>query len=75
MTKIVSIMIYVIGIYLLVSSNNVYFSKITIIPTIKRKLDPFFYSNTGLKKVNLKTSDGLVLSALFRKPSSKNKIL
>ena len=26
-------------------------------------------TNTGLKKVNLTTSDGLVLSSLFRKPS------
>ena len=38
----------------------------------KEKLDPFFYSNTGLKKINFKTSDGLILSALFKNPTSIN---
>ena len=39
----------------------------------KEKLDPFFYSNTGLEKINFATSDGLVLNSLFRKPSANKK--
>lgn len=73
MTKIVSIMIYIIGIYLLVVLIMFFFQRSLLYLPSKEKLDPFFYSNTGLKKVNLTTSDGLVLSALFKKPSEKKQ--
>ncbi len=70
MTKIASIMIYGIGIYLLVILVMFVFQRSLLYLPSKEKLDPFFYSNTGLKKVNLITSDGLVLSSLFRKPNT-----
>lgn len=72
MTKISSILIYVIGIYLLVVLIMFTFQRSLLYLPSKEKLDPFFYSNTGLKKVNFKTSDGLILSALFKNPTSKN---
>ena len=72
MTKISSILIYVIGIYLLVVLIMFTYQRSLLYLPSKEKLDPFFYSNTGLKKVNFKTSDGLILSALFKNPTSKN---
>ena len=73
MTKITSIMMYVIGIYLLVILIMFIFQRSLLYLPSKEKLDPFFYSNTGLKKINFKTSDGLVLSSLFKKPSDKKQ--
>ena len=71
MTKITSIMIYGISFYLFVILIMFIFQRSLLYQPSKEKLDPFFYSNTGLKKVNLITSDGLVLSSLFKGPSDK----
>ncbi len=73
MTKIASTIIYGIGIYLLVILIMFVFQRSLLYLPSKEKLNPFFYSNTGLKKVNLTTSDGLVLNSLFRKPSDKEQ--
>ena len=39
----------------------------------KEKLDTSYYSNTGLRKVDLTTSDGLLLKSLFMKPSNNEQ--
>ena len=72
MTKITSILIYVISVYLLIILIMFTFQRSLLYLPSKEKLDPFFYSNTGLKKINFKTSDGLILSALFKNPTSIN---
>ena len=73
MTKITSIMIYGISLYLFVILIMFIFQRSLLYLPSKEKLDPFFYSNTGLEKINFETSDGLVLNSLFRKPSTKEK--
>ena len=72
MTKISSILMYVIGIYLLLVLIMFTFQRSLLYLPSKEKLDPFFYSSMGLKKIQFKTSDGLILSALFKKPTSKS---
>ena len=72
MTKITSILIYVICIYLIVILIMFTFQRSLLYLPLKEKLDPIFYSNTGLKKIHFKTSDGLILSALFKNPTSIN---
>ena len=73
MTKINSIFIYVIGIYLFVILIMFFFQRSLLYLPTKEKLDPISYSYTGLKKVNLITSDDLVLSSLFKGPSDKKQ--
>ncbi len=73
MTKIASIIIYGICIYLFFVLIMFFFQRSLLYLPSKEKLDPSFYSNTGLKKVKLITSDKLVLSSLFIKPSAKNQ--
>ena len=73
MTKITSIMIYGISFYLFVILIIFIFQRSLLYLPSKEKLDPFFYSNTGLEKIYLETSDGLVLNSLFRKPSANKK--
>ena len=70
-----STIMYGIGIYLLLVLIMFIFQRSLLYLPSKEKIDPFFYSNTGLKKVNLTTSDGLVLSSLFKNHLTKNKIL
>ena len=70
MTKITSIIIYGISFYLFVIIIMFIFQRSLLYQPSKERLDPFLYSNTGLEKINLKTSDGLVLNSLFRKPST-----
>ena len=73
MTIITSIILYGIGIYLFVVLIMFVFQRSLLYLPSKEKLDPFFYSHTGLKKVNLTTSDGLVLNSLFKGPSNKQQ--
>ena len=73
MTKITLILIYGIIFYLFVILIMFIFQRSLLYQPSKEKLDPFFYSNTGLEKINFTTSDGLVLNSLFRKPSANKK--
>ena len=73
MTKITSILIYVICIYLFVILIMFTFQRSLLYLPSKEKLNPFFYSNSGLKKIHFKTSDGLILTSLFKKPASKKQ--
>ena len=73
MTKITSIMIYVIGIYLIIILIMFIFQRSLLYIPSKQKLDTSYYANTGLKKVELKTSDGLFLKSLFKKPSNNEQ--
>ena len=60
MTKITSIMIYGICIYLLIILIMFIFQRSLLYLPSKEKLDTSYYSNTGLRKVELTTSDGLI---------------
>ena len=73
MTKILLILTYTISFYLLVVLITFFFQRSLLYLPTKEKIDISYYSNTGLKEVELTTSDGLVLKSLFKKPSSKDK--
>ena len=73
MTKITSIMIYGICIYLLIILIMFIFQRSLLFLPSKEKLDTSYYSNTGLRKVELTTSDGLFLQSLFMKPSNNEQ--
>ena len=66
MTKITSIMIYVIGIYLIIILIMFIFQRSLLYLPSKQKLDTSYYANTGLKKIELKTLDGLFLTLTFK---------
>ena len=73
MTNLKTIMIYIIGIYFLMILIMFIFQRSLLYLPSKESLDSSYYNKTGLKKVEVTTSDGLVLSSLFKKPSNDEK--
>ena len=73
MTNLKTIMIYAIGIYFLVILIMFIFQRSLLYLPSKETLDNSYYTKTGLKKIEMTTSDGLVLSSLFKKPSDDEK--
>ena len=73
MTNLKTIMIYAIGIYFLVILIMFIFQRSLLYLPSKETLDNSYYIKTGLKKIEMTTSDGLVLSSLFKKPSDDEK--
>ena len=69
MTKILSIMINGIGIYLFVILIMFIFQRSLLYQPSKEKLNISYYNNTGLEKINFTTLDGILLESLFKKPS------
>ncbi len=72
MTKILLILTYTVGFYLLIVLTTFFFQRSLLYLPSKEKIDVSYYSNTGLKEVEFTTSDGLILKSLFKKPSSKD---
>ncbi len=77
MAKILLILTYLIGIYLLVVLVTFLFQRSLLYFPSKEKVDINYYSKTGLKEIKLTTSDGFVLKSLFKKPhyEKQNTIL
>ena len=73
MTKILLILTYTIGFYLFIVSITFLFQRSLLYFPSKERVDVSYYSNTDLKEVEFKTSDGLLLKSLYRKPSSKDR--
>ena len=73
MTNLKTIMIYAISIYFLIILIMFIFQRSLLYLPSKESLDSSYYAKTGLKKVEVTTSDGLVLSSLFKKPSNDEK--
>ena len=76
MTKILLILTYTIGFYLFIVSITFLFQRSLLYFPSKERVDVSYYSNTGLKEVEFKTSDGLILKSLFKQPvSHENKTM
>ncbi len=76
MSKIMIIFIYIFGFYLLVVFFLFFFQRSLLYLPVKEKIEKTDYSNTGLKKVHIKTADGLILKSLYKKPNSQtNKLI
>ena len=73
MTKVLLILTYTIGFYLLIVLITFVFQRSLLYFPSKEKIDVSYYSNSGLKEVKFTTSDGLVLKSLFKKPISQDK--
>lgn len=73
MTKVLLILTYTIGFYLLIVLITFFFQRSLLYFPSKEKIDVSYYSNSGLKEVKFTTSDGLVLKSLFKKPISQEK--
>ena len=69
MTKISSIMIYGISIYLLLIIIMFIFQRSLLYQPSRERLDVSYYNSSGLKKINFTTQDGIILKSLFKKPS------
>ena len=69
-------MIYLIGIYLLMILIIFIFQRFLLYFPSREKINISYYSNSGLKEVEFRTSDGLVLKSFFKKPfiNEKNTI-
>ena len=73
MTKVLLFLTYAVGIYLLLILLMFIFQRYLLYLPSKQKVDISYYSNTGLKKVDIITQDGLILKSLFKKPISQNR--
>ena len=72
MKKMLLILIYAIGIYALLVLFLFFFQRSYLYFPSKEKIDVSYFIDSGLKEIELTTSDGLVLKSWFKKPSTQN---
>ena len=65
------IIIYAIGIYALLVLFLFFFQRSYLYFPSKEKIDVSYFIDSGLKEIELTTSDGLVLKSWFKKPSTQ----
>lgn len=73
MKKMLLILIYAICIYALFVIFLFFFQRSLLYFPSKEKIENSYFINSGLKEIELITSDGLVLKSWFKKPSTNNK--
>ena len=66
MTKILLVLTYTLGIYLVIILLTFFFQRSLLYLPSKKKIDISYYSNTGLKEIEHITSDRLILKSLFK---------
>ena len=69
MTKISSIIIYGICIYLIIIVVMFIFQRSLLYQPSREKLDISYFNSSGLKKIYFTTEDEIVLQSLFKKRS------
>ena len=69
MTNIKTFIIYAICFYLVIILIIFIFQRSLLYLPSKEKINDSYYVETGLKKVEFITSDGLTLISLFKKPN------
>ena len=72
MKKMLLILTYAICIYALFVLLLFFFQRSFLYFPSKEKIDISYFTNSGLKEIELNTTDGLVLKAWFKKPTTKN---
>ena len=76
MNKIVIFFIYTLFTYLTIILILFIFQRSILYLPSREKIDKSYYFNSGLNFITLKTSDGLELKSLYKKPlQSKNTII
>ena len=73
MTNIKTFIIYAICFYLVIILIMFMFQRSLLYLPSKEKIDRSYYAETGLKKIEFITSDGLILKSLFKRPSTNEK--
>ena len=73
MTNIKTFIIYAICFYLFIILIMFIFQRSLLYLPSKGKIDEHYYAETGLKKIEFITSDGLVLKSLFKRPTNNEK--
>ena len=73
MTSLKTLIIYAICFYFIVILIMFIFQRSLLYLPSREKIDQSFYTETGLKKIEFVTSDGLLLKSLFKRPSSNEK--
>ena len=72
MTKMLLILTYAIGIYTLLVLFLFFFQRSYLYFPSREKIDISYFIDSGLKEIELTTSDGLVLKSWFKKPSKQD---
>ena len=72
MTKMLLMLSYAISFYLLIVLLLFVFQRSYLYFPSKEKIDVSYFIDSGLKEIELTTSDGLVLKSWFKKPSTQN---
>jgi fermentation-respiration switch protein FrsA (DUF1100 family) len=72
MTKMLLILTYAIGIYALLVLFLFFFQRSYLYFPSKEKIDVSYFIDSGLKEIELTTSDGLVLKSWFKKPRTQD---
>jgi len=73
MIKMLLILTYAIGIYALLVLFLFLFQRSYLYFPSKEKIDVSYFIDSGLKEIELTTSDGLILKSWFKKPSTQNE--